>query len=114
MPQMFGGPEILDEAEKYAVNDGAREAIVRLREIGGAVRESGHERFLSYDFGLLSKFHYYTGIIFSAFTYGTGEPVAKGGRYDRLLQHFGMDAPAIGVGLYIDQLGNALSRRNRI
>ena len=50
----------------------------------------------------------------SYFDYGTGEPVAKGGRYDRLLQHFGMDAPAIGVGLYIDQLGNALSRRNRI
>ena len=111
MPQMFGGEEVLKEAEAYAVNEGARGAIRRLHEIGDAMNASGHGRYLSYDFGLLSKFHYYTGMVFSAFTYGTGEPVAKGGRYDHLLAHFGMDAPAVGVGLYIDLLSSALSRQ---
>ena len=111
MPQLFGGPEVLTEAERFAVNAGARAAVGRLREIEEAMHRSGNIRYLSYDFGLLSKYHYYTGMIFSAFTYGTGEPVAKGGRYDNLLMHFGADAPAVGVGLYIDQLGNALMRQ---
>ena len=112
MPQLFGGSEILDEAELLAANDGARGAIERLRKIGGVLKESGKDRYISYDFGLLSKFHYYTGMIFSAYTYGSGEPVAKGGRYDKLLGHFGTDAPAVGVGLAIEQLGNALSRQS--
>ena len=111
LPQLFGGAEVLDAAEKYAINEGSRDSIRRLREIGSRMEESGYSRYMSYDFGLLSKYHYYTGVIFSAFTYGTGEPVAKGGRYDNLLVHFGMDAPAVGVGLCIDLLGNALMRQ---
>ena len=111
MPQLFGGREVLEEAARYAVNDGAKAAIARLIEISRLVADTGNDRYISYDFGLLSKFHYYTGMIFSAFTYGVGEPVAKGGRYDRLLGHFGMDAPAVGVGVSIDQLMNALARK---
>ena len=38
----------------------------------------------------------------------------KGGRYDNLLGHFGKDYPAVGVGLYIDQLMSALSRQGII
>ena len=57
---------------------------------------------------------YYTGIIFSAFTYGTGEPIAKGGRYDQLLAHFGTPYPAVGVGVDIDQLMSARIRQGLI
>lgn len=112
LPQLFGGREVLDRAERLAVNYGSKAAISRLREIDEFLQKSGNSEYVSYDFGLLSKYHYYTGIIFSAFTYGTGEPVAKGGRYDTLLAHFGPDAPSVGVGLYIDQLMNALQRMN--
>ena len=111
MPHLFGGHEILDEAERYAVNEGSHMAVERIREIEKFISGTGNEKYISYDFGLLSKFHYYTGIVFSAFTYGSGEPVAKGGRYDHLLLHFGEDAPAVGVGMYIDNLMNALSRQ---
>lgn len=112
LPKLFGGAEMIDEAERFAVNEGARRAVGRLRGIASAMKGSGNENYISYDLGLLSKFHYYTGIIFSAYTYGTGEPVAKGGRYDRLLLHFGEDRPAVGVGLYIDQLMSALVRQH--
>ncbi len=111
LPQLFGGREILDRAEELAVNYGSKAAIGRLREIDSLLEESGNADYISYDFGLLSKYNYYTGIIFSAFTYGTGEPVAKGGRYDTLLKHFGQDAPSVGVGFYIDQLMNAIERQ---
>ena len=86
LPKMFGGAEVLDEAETFAVTEKSREAIARLREIWSYIEGTDNERYISWDFGLLSKYHYYTGIIFSAFTYGTGEPVAKGGRYDKMLR----------------------------
>lgn len=109
LPKLFGGSSVLDEAAQYAVNERAAASIERLRAVEKLTEEAGCARYISYDFGLLSKFHYYTGMIFSAYTYGSGEPVAKGGRYDRLLAHFGTDAPAVGVGVYIEQLMNALS-----
>lgn len=111
LPQLFGGREVLDRAEKLAVNYGSKAAIGRLRDIDSLLKENGNAEYVSYDFGLLSKYKYYTGIIFSAFTYGTGEPVAKGGRYDTLLAHFGQDAPSVGVGFSIDQLMNAAERQ---
>ena len=111
LPRLFGGEAVLEEAERLAPNAGAAAAVGRLRSIEEAVRGTGNERYLSYDLGLLSKFHYYTGVIFSAFTYGTGEPVAKGGRYDHLLGHFGAEAPAVGMGISIDTLLTAVMRR---
>ena len=62
--------------------------------------------------GMLSKYQYYTGIIFQGFTYGTGEPLVTGGRYNRLLEHFGRPAPAIGFCLVMEQVLNALNRQN--
>ena len=48
---------------------------------------------------MLSKYKYYTGIIFQGYTYGSGEPLVKGGRYNSLLEHFLRPAPAIGLRL---------------
>ena len=49
---------------------------------------------------------------FQGYTYGTGEPIVKGGRYDKLLSHFGKDAAAIGFAIVVDQLMAALSRQD--
>ena len=72
----------------------------------------GIDKYISYELGLISEYDYYTGIIFQGFTYGTGEPIVKGGRYDSLLSHFGKNAPAIGFAIVVDQLMAALSRQN--
>ena len=61
---------------------------------------------------MLSNYRYYTGIIFKAYTYGTGEYIATGGRYDGLLSKFGKDFPAIGFAIVLDRLMDALSRQN--
>ena len=60
---------------------------------------------------MLSKIQYYTGIIFQAYTYGIGEPVVKGGRYNELLKHFGKPAASIGFVIVVDNLLMALSRQ---
>ncbi len=62
---------------------------------------------------MVSKYHYYTGVIFSAYTYQAGSAIAKGGRYDGLLEKFGKAAPATGFVVMIDDLVAALTRQNR-
>ena len=67
--------------------------------------------YVSYEPGVLSNYRYYTGIIFAGYTFGSGEPIVKGGRYDSLLSYFGKNAPAIGFALMADQLLLALERQ---
>ena len=57
---------------------------------------------------MVSNYNYYTGIIFKAYTYGVGDTVLRGGRYDKLLSHFGKEAPAIGFMILVDDLMIAL------
>lgn len=113
MPALFGGPEVLKTARDLAVGARCHAAIDRLENIYGILEKKDMARYISFDFGTISRYRYYTGIIFSAFTYGSGEPVAKGGRYDSLLGQFGKDEAAVGVGLAIDQLAVCLNRSDR-
>ena len=112
LPYLFGGEEVLRKAKNLTSNQRAIRAINRLEEIYEILKYYGYEKYVSFDLGMLSKFRYYTGIIFQAYTYGTGEPIVKGGRYDNLLEHFGKPACASGFGISIDQLMLALSRQN--
>ena len=112
LPYLFGDAEILKKAKKLTSNQRAIRAIHRLEEIYAILTCYGYENYVTFDLGMLSKYRYYTGIIFQAYTYGTGEPIVKGGRYDNLLEHFGKAAAASGFGISIDQLMLALSRQN--
>ena len=104
--------EVLKKAESLTGNPKALAAIRRLRELYQVASCYGCEEYISFDLGMLSKYQYYTGIIFQGFTYGTGEPLVTGGRYNRLLEHFGRPAPAIGFCLVMEQVLNALNRQN--
>lgn len=112
LPKLFGSLDVLEKARTLTNNPGALKAIDRLEEIYKVLQQYGCEKYITFDLGLLSKYRYYTGIIFQGYTYGTGEPLVKGGRYNRLLEHFGNPAPAIGFGLVMEQVMSALERQN--
>lgn len=110
--EFIGSDEALDEAEKEVSNRRSLAAISRLKNLYGVLKEYGLNQYISFDLGMLSKFNYYTGVIFSAYTYGVGDAIAKGGRYDMLLKKYGKDAPAIGFVIKLDDLMSALYRQN--
>lgn len=112
IPELFGSEEILDRAASLTDNAAALASLERLRELSGYLKEYGVDRYVSFDLGMLSKYRYYTGIIFRAITYGTGEAVASGGRYDTLAEQFGKPMPAIGMSITVDTLMIALERQN--
>lgn len=101
--------EALKLAKGYDEILSSIDTLLKLREY---LKAYGIEKYISYELGLISDYTYYTGIIFQGYTYGTGEPIVKGGRYDKLLSHFGKDAAAIGFAIVVDQLMAALSRQD--
>ena len=111
LPQLFGNTDCLSEAETLTANPKSRRALQRLRELYRILTEYGVEPYISFDLGMLGKYQYYTGLIFRIFTYGTGEPLGGGGRYDNLIKQFGQDAPAVGFSVSLDHLMLAMSRR---
>lgn len=86
-------------------------AVERLRSLYEILTVYGVENYVSIEPGMSSSYRYYTGIIFAGYTFGSGEPIVKGGRYDDLLPYFGKQAPSIGFAVTVDQLMVALSRQ---
>lgn len=109
--ELFGSHEVLKEAVELVNNERSRQAIGRLQELYELLKLYGDEKYVSFDLGLVSKYHYYTGIIFKGYTYGVGDAVVTGGRYDSLLSYFGKDAASIGFVINVDWLMQALSTR---
>ncbi len=109
---LFGGVEVLDRAEALVQNETSLAAVSRLRKVYRALLSYGYEGHVGFDLSMLNRYHYYTGIQFAGYTYGTGDAVLKGGRYDDLMACFGKDAPAVGFAIYLDDLMNAVIRNN--
>jgi ATP phosphoribosyltransferase regulatory subunit len=111
LPELFGTLDKLTFAKTLTKNERALKAIERLEQLYDILSVYGLEEYITFDLGMLSKYNYYTGIIFRAYTYGTGDTIVDGGRYDNLVGQFGKQAPAIGLAILVDQLMLALSRQ---
>lgn len=108
---MFGDMCSLPEAKAMVNNPRSLKAVERLERLYEVLKAYGVAEYISFDLGMLSKYKYYTGVIFKVYTYGVGDAVVKGGRYDGLLRQFGKEAPAVGFCMVIDSILEALSRQ---
>ena len=118
LPYLFGGPEVLDEAEGLA---GKSACIDYLRRLYGRLTDAGCGEYIRFDLGLVHQLDYYTGMVFRGFVEGAGAPVLSGGRYDNLMERFGWKAEATGfavdadaVAACLNQTAPAAGRRLRI
>ena len=109
---LYTGADELQSAKKYAAAyPRILTAIERLEELHQVLKIYGIDKYVSVELGIVSNYQYYTGIIFAGYTFGSGEPIVKGGRYDELLTYFGKGSASIGFAIVIDQLMAALSRQ---
>lgn len=109
-----GSIDMIREAKKLVNNDKSLASLDRLEKIYDILEIYGMDKYVSFDLSMLNMYEYYTGIVFKGYTYGTGDEVVTGGRYDNLLKQFGKDFPAIGFAINLDQLMVALSRQHII
>ena len=108
---LFGSLQDLSYAKSLANNPRSVAAIERLEQLIQCLECYGIAQYVSFDLGMLSQYHYYTGIVFKAFTYGIGDAIVKGGRYDHLLEFFGKKAPAVGFMVIVDDILEALDHQ---
>jgi len=103
LPELYGGPEVLDVAEK------------KLPKIGEVTRALGVLRKLadecsvpaSFDLAELRGYHYHSGAVFDAYCDGVTGAVARGGRYDDAGKAFGRARPATGFSIDLRSLAAA-------
>lgn len=105
LPYLFGGVEVLDEAQALFPDSAV---IPYLRSLYEALAARGDVARFRFDLGLVHQIDYYTGVIFRGYTQGAGDAVLSGGRYDKLLSAFGADAPAIGFAADVDAICDCL------
>ena len=106
--EYMGDASVICNLKARVNNDRSKKALERLEEVYELLKLFGNEKYVSFDLGMLSKYNYYTGIIFKAYAYGLGDVLVKGGRYDHLLEAFGNSKPAVGFVIVVDDLMLAL------
>ena len=113
LPELVGGIEIFARAKEVAPTAQAVATIERLEQIATTLEMYGVLQHITFDLSMTGAYGYYTGIIFRGYTFGTGDAVVKGGRYNELLQHFGKHTPAIGFAIYVEELFHAILRQEK-
>ena len=106
LPALRGGREVLARiASQVPSAAGACERLGRTLDL---LAEHGAADEVILDLGVLRDWSYYSGVVFEAYAPGVGAPIAMGGRYDDLGARFGRDRPAVGFGITLDLLHQAL------
>ena len=103
LPSLYGGAEVLDEAEKRLPRIAEiTQALATLRRLAKACKFPA-----SFDLAELRGYHYHSGVVFDAYCDGVTGAVARGGRYDEVGKAFGRARPATGFSIDLRNLPTA-------
>ncbi len=103
LSQLRGGKEVLDQARSLG-GAAVERATARLGATFEALEARGVAERVRIDLGLLRDLGYYSGAILEVYDPALGHVLGGGGRYDQLLQRFGVDLPAAGFALYLERV----------
>ena len=109
LPELYGGPEVLEIAEKKLPKIGAlQEALKTLRALAKACPIPA-----SFDLAELRGYHYHSGVVFDAYCDGVAGTVARGGRYDEVGKAFGRPRAATGFSIELRSLASVTKIRKK-
>jgi len=107
LPELYGGPEVLDAAEKRLPKMAEiSRALETLRRLARACTVP-----VSLDLAELRGYHYHSGVVFDAYCDGASAAVGRGGRYDEVGKAFGRARPATGFSIDLRSLAAAAKER---
>ena len=106
--QLYGDASILEEAKRVLpALPGLSLALEQLRWLGAQLDGTA----VTYDLADLRGYAYYSGVRFAVYSQGSGDALARGGRYDEVGAVFGRKRPAVGFSLDIKALVGAVPPR---
>jgi len=109
LPELFGGPEILNHAADLITSLPLPDAIAAVETTKSIVEDlntNGMKEKILIDFGDVRDHDYYTGVMFQGFSPTSSTPLVVGGRYDHLLKTYGRDLPATGCAMNVNNIMN--------
>ncbi len=109
-PTLRGDRDLLDRAGAQLTDPEPHRVLAELGRLWDLLAAHGITERVHLDLGAVRDWDYYTGPTFELFSADLGFPLGSGGRYDRLLGAFGLEAPATGVVLHVDRCCDALLR----
>ncbi len=112
--ELYGGVEILREAEELFKGKRVKRALEELYEVYEILKGYGFEGNIIFDLSERRGMEYHGGITFEIFHPLYGFSLGGGGRYNRLIGKFGRELPATGIAINLDALQELLERKNAL
>ena len=105
LPDLYGDADVLTQARRVlAPWPAVLEALTQLEWLAGHLGAANGALRVGFDLSDMSGYAYYSGPRFAAYASGASDPLARGGRYDRVGEVFGRDRPAVGFSLDLKAL----------
>lgn len=104
LPAAFGSYDEIMTFKKYVKDFELLDAIDRMAQI---YQLSSHQDQIIFDLCMVPSQDYYTGVMFNGYSYYGASPIFSGGRYDKLLNYFDNEVPAIGFSYDMNTLLSA-------
>lgn len=113
LAELNGDVAVLKTARKKLAKADANvhAAIDYLEKIAELIMARFENVGFNFDLAELHGYHYQTGVVFAAFVPGSGEAIARGGRYDDIGQIFGRARAATGFSTDLKLLDNLTTRQ---
>jgi ATP phosphoribosyltransferase regulatory subunit len=105
LPQLYGGPEIVDQACRLLPD---LPAVVAALDSLRHIFAEASDLPLSVDLSDLRGYHYHNGVVFAAYCPGYPAAIALGGRYDGAGRTFGRARPATGFSMDLREIARLL------
>ena len=105
--RMNGTEEILERLLTEIKDEILREEILKLEAVKKKIKKQSK---IIFDLAMVPKMEYYDGLMFQVYSKYAPNPIASGGRYDRLYQKFGKEVSAIGIGFYQNEILQVLKK----
>lgn len=110
LPDLMGTEKVLADALKiYSGIEPIESRITTLSRLSEKIKSRFAKVKLSYDLSELRGYSYHTGIVFAAYLGGSGQLLAKGGRYDRIGEVFGRARVATGFDVDLNLLAGTVT-----
>lgn len=108
LASLWGERDVIKKARRVLKGKSTSAHLDELEAVVDRLGAVGLAGSIGIDLGELRGQAYYTGVSFTLLADGPGEAFGGGGRYDGLLERFGMAMPATGFALDVDHLEWAL------
>lgn len=112
LPVINGGSEAIAEVRELVEPLGIFDGLDQLTKTYDLIVACGLSSRILVDFSIVSAYDYYTGMVLEAYAPGLGKALGTGGRYDRMLEGFGISAPAAGFALELEGIMQAVIKQD--